>query len=154
MTEYAEDHPGLSEQQVPQHAHCPYCRSEPTDDSVVKHQLSAMGYLHDDVRLECSECGERWTLGIPIGEGGYEDMWCQSCDSAYFGTHRVEWMRDAGKIVFRLHLKCPNCYHFKRVMRDPDDQHIALVGKPTLTGAQDGQTLPDGYEDGTLNTDD
>lgn len=148
------EHEDLEEQSVPEESNCPDCGASPTDESVVNHRLAAVGYLHDDVKLECSECDGDWLLGIPIGEGGHDDLWCPSCDDSYSFVHRVEHLTNTGTERYRLHLKCPNCFTFRKVFREPDENGLALVGYPVLTGTQDSQTKRDGYKDGTLNVDD
>lgn len=133
----------MSKQAIPDDSNCPYCGSEPTEESVVERNLSDLGYRHEDIALECQDCGEAWWHGIPIGE--YEegnDLLCASCEQHRMLVHRVQ---DRGR-QFRLHLKCPNCYHFDKVDRTPDDEQIALVGYPAITGDADGAE-PFGYEE-------
>jgi len=153
MTRNYREHEELEEQTVPEESHCPECGASPTEDSVVQHRLAAVGYLHDDVKLQCSECEASWLLGIPIGEGGYDDLWCPSCDDSYAFVHRVEHLADRDTEKYRLHLKCPNCFTFRKVTREPDENGLALVGYPCLTGKSDSRTKNDGYADGTLNRD-
>lgn len=148
----AHDHDGLEVQPIPEKTRCPNCRAKPTEESIIRRRLSANGYLHDDVRFECRECEERWLLGIPIGEGGYDDLYCESCRETYADVHRFQpWDGDEGD--YRIHLKCGGCDNFWFVFRDTDENGLVLVGYPHLTGEQDGETLNDGYPDGTLNTD-
>lgn len=60
-------------------------------------------------------------------------------------VHRVELPLRSAKVYskyrdnpeFKLHLKCPNCYHFKKVTRHADDSGIALIGDPRTTGSLD-----------------
>lgn len=149
-----DDHRLLEKQPRPEESHCPRCGAEPTDESVVGHRLSATGYTHDDIKLRCSECEASWKLGIPIGEGGFDDLWCESCDKTYKLVHRTRhWFDGDGRMKVRLHLKCPICYYFDKVDRQPDDENITLVGYPPITGHQDSDVTPDGYQDGELNTD-
>jgi rubredoxin len=164
-----EEAPSLSEQRIPSNTTCPYCGAEPTGDSKVKHQLSAVGYLHDDIHLECSECDEKWACGVPIGQvdDGYnEDLYCDSCTDRYMQIHRLQvdfkgmaerlrqieeesgvasinhMERDelAEKInpLLTIHLKCPNCYYFKKISRTFDDRGVALMGFPEITGSREG----------------
>lgn len=145
----------LVEQPLPSETRCPRCGEPPTEESVRQHKLSANGYLHDDVRLDCQECGGSWLLGIPIGEGGFDDLWCEACDDAYAFVHRFEpWEDDDGEECRRMHMKCPNCVTFWYNLRYPDENDLTLVGYPSITGTQDARVSPDGYPDGTLNTND
>lgn len=134
----------LDEQPIPSDAACPKCGGEPMSEEVL-HRLSNLGYLHDDIGLKCSErdCGHEWTAGVPIGEFDRDDMaadlWCDSCDKEWMLVHRVEFAPSGlpGNPPTALHLKCPNpdCYNWDRVGREADDEHIALVGYPQITGA-------------------
>lgn len=133
----------LDEQSVPSDSMCPYCGGEPTDESARRHDLSAIGYLHDDVHLQCEDCDSEWAVGIPIGEIDDEyaaDLFCDSCESRYMRVHRVapRWRRDdeSDRKVL-LHLKCPNCYYFDKVVRDCGPQGISLVGYPDITGSRE-----------------
>lgn len=116
-------------------------------DGQVAHNLSAIGYTHDDQNLICEDCGHTWTCGVPIGEFDREDMaadlWCDSCDDEWAFVHRVQ-LTSGG--TFTLHLKCPNCKTFEKVERNPDDSGVALVGYPQITGSTDDASAY-GYED-------
>lgn len=135
----------LEEQPVPDESRCPKCGGEPLADEVV-HNLSAIGYQHDDIQQVCEDCGHQWANGRPIGEFDRPelaaDLWCDSCDDGWMLVHRVA--RKSTHTV--LHLKCPECYHFDRARRTPDDSGVALVGYPQITGATDG-CQPYGYQD-------
>lgn len=135
----------LSEQPLPEDSNCPACGSSPTDESIVEHRLAATGYLHDDIRLECSECGERWTCGVPIGEEPEfgDDLWCDSCDNSIMLVHRVRFLSHGERV--ELQLKCPreSCRYYDEVEREADDG-VALVGYPQLIGSMDGAE-PFGY---------
>lgn len=120
---------------------CPECDGELTEESIVKHELSKQGYVHDDVELECKECDHTFALGMPIGvfsEG--EDLRCDACNDYWMMVHRVqpftgnkEETVTEGKVV--LHLKCPNCFYFKKIERMQGEQGVALTGYPVITGA-------------------
>lgn len=133
--------------ELPVDSSCPVCGHEATDDSIVEHRLSANGYMHDDIRLECTneDCDNRWTLGVPLGDfDGGTDLWCKSCDETRYLIHRVRLVSDE---MIELHLKCPHCNHFpipppRRELHDD----IALVGYPIITGSTDGAE-PYGYGD-------
>lgn len=142
----------LTEQAVPDvPVFCPECGGQPAqdlDELRVQHNLSAMGYLHDDQMLECGDCENAWTHGVPIGTYGADDLECDSCrhdpnldEPQYYRVHRVVPSRQAtpgsaGRIT--LHLKCPRCYLFKKVERQMDNRGVALVGFPEITGSMDG----------------
>lgn len=143
----------LSPADVPSESSCPTCGADPTDESVLEHRLSDMGYTHDDVRLECAnpDCeNDGWTLGVPIGEfDGGSDLWCASCDETQYLVHRIHVVTgEEGEDKLRVHLKCPNCYHFPLPPpeRELDDMGVSLIGYPQITGATEG-ARPDGYVD-------
>lgn len=133
----------LSEQPLPEQATCPRCGARATEESVVRHRLSSLGYAHDDQHLECVECGEGWVLGVPIGEdtSGYGDDLRCSCGE-WVHVHRVRVKESA--VV--LDTKCRRCKNWKQVGRETDADGLALVGYPFLTGDRSGAT-PYGYPD-------
>lgn len=136
----------LTEQPIPSETNCPNCGSSPTHESIVAHRLEATGYQHDDIRLECGDCGSRWTCGVPIGkelEYG-DDLWCDACDDSVMFVHRVR-IRSGGDEV-SVHMKCPNCYYFDTVLRETDDGGVALMGYPDITGSFEGAD-PYGYKE-------
>lgn len=176
----------MEEQPYPEASKCPECGGEPTDESKVHHRLSAVGYLHDDGSLKCSDCGETWSIGRPIGRfDGGDDLWCGSCDEGFMRVHRVQLVEDDHYKKYNLHLKCPNhspfdceacpatifepkrdsdgriycpacgheyepndvpgCVHFKTIQRESDEDGLALVGYPDITGSMDGATDAYGY---------
>lgn len=146
------DEDDLSPAEVPQ-SWCPECGEEATEESVREHDLSAMGYLHDDVKLECSN-GHRWTLGVPIGDPPEaEDMVCDSCGET-MAVHRVIVKRANlqalidrnGPARVGLHLKCPACNYFTTTQRRSDARGTVLIGNPETTGQVDGAET-EGYPD-------
>lgn len=136
----------IIEQPIPDTTRCPECGGEPLSD-LVTHNLSALGYAHDDQQHVCEDCGHEWTNGVPVGEFDRPDMaddlYCSSCDDEWMFVHRVA--PKSANVV--LHLKCPNCYHFDRVRRSKDTKNggVALVGYPQITGETAGCD-PYGYE--------
>jgi len=80
----------LEEQPLPPTV-CPKCGAQATDDCIVKHRMSNLGYLHDDMEMECSVCGNRWTCGVPIGTGGFDDLKC-TCQSNV--ENKAAWFRE------------------------------------------------------------
>lgn len=136
----------LDEQPIPEASTCPECGSDPLPDRVA-HNLSAIGYTHDDIKNVC-ENGHTWTNGVPIGEFDRpemaEDLWCDSCDEQHMLVHRVA---PKSKNVV-LHLKCPNCRYFTRIKRSKDMRNgqVALVGYPQICGSTEGCDSY-GYED-------
>lgn len=143
----------LEERPAPSETRCPECGAPPTEESTRDKNLSDLGYLHQDVRLRCSgdDCDERWVAGMPIGEFDRDDLAddlrCDACDSDRpMLVHRVR-MRGVGGHDIGLDLKCPNpeCYRFEQVGRDLDDESVALVGYPSITGQTEGAD-PYGWE--------
>lgn len=148
-----------TEQPIPPSARCPECGGEPSRAS---HNLSALGYIHDDRQCVCSECGERWTLGIPVGRASqymWRDLTCNSCSyveptslvrrikhsihrrldtdceclSPTFGrVHRIT--QNSDKNVVGLTLKCPECYYVWSVSRVQGETGQAIAGWPMTTG--------------------
>lgn len=145
----------LSHQEIPAKTRCPKCSAPPTSESVNKRHLSEMGYLHEDIFLECSsgDCDEEWICGIPIGEFDRDalanDLRCGSCGEWQL-VHRVRTMTNQ----IELHLKCPDpeCFTFERATRDIDDHRVALVGYPQITGNTEGCD-PYGYPETDADTD-
>lgn len=135
--------PDLEEQPVPERSRCPDCGGEPREDDVL-HRLSSLGYMHDDIGLVCSECGNQWTCGVPIGD--FEraeiagEMRCDSCENSTMLVHRVDTRGLNAPGDIDLHLKCPapDCNYFTIVGRDTDDDGRALVGYDLITGSVDG----------------
>lgn len=133
----------MEEKPIPSESRCPNCRSKPTNESVTEHRLSTLGYKHDDVFLMCSDCQTQWTHGVPIGEGGENDLQCDSCLHEYMRVHRVR-VNERDLESIDLHLKCPKCVFFKIVPRDLDEYGVSLVGYPDITGEQ-SDAEPYGY---------
>lgn len=132
---------------VPDDATCPYCGGDAEAVDPVAHRLSAIGYTHDDVEMECADCESTWPLGIPIGEfegEEAEDLFCSSCEKRFMRVHRVvpRW-RSEDKVM--LHLKCPNCYYFDKQQRVAGDGGKVLVGYPDITGSVANAAEPEGY---------
>lgn len=139
----------LAEQSAPG-AECPACGGDPEPDPL--HNLSAVGYLHDDIHYECADCGNDWTHGVPIGEHDSEmaeELFCEACRERYAIPHRFEWSTDGkGVKAVRLHLKCPNCFHFWVWTRPVgEDQITLLVGHPAVTGSVEDATDAYAYQD-------
>lgn len=89
---------------------CPKCGGAPTDDSALRHDLSDLGYLHDDQSYKCSDCGHSYTHGVPVGECELDahDLWCDVCDLGFMRVHRVAPMNSH----VTLHLKCHHHHEF------------------------------------------
>ena len=129
------DIPRLKEQKFPSETRCPYCGSPPSEDSGVLHKLSHLGYLHDDIEMDCSNeaCGHRWQCGVPIGsdDSAEEELFCSSCSSRFGLVHRISLHGD----MFHIQLKCPNkeCHYVWYIDRKIYDG-MTLVGYPVITG--------------------
>lgn len=108
---------------VPEAAACPKCQAEPTHQSVVRAQLSLVGYEHEDIRLECSECDFRWTCGIPLGDDGGDTWVCDACGGDLI-PHFVYADVDLERV--RCKPKCQDCYWVP-------DQPIHLEAKTAST---------------------
>ena len=131
----------LAEQAPREDARCPACGGEPMPDATT-HRLSALGYAHDDQGFVCADCGHEWTSGVPIGEFDRPDLAadleCDSCGDRML-VHRVRMRGSAGSDI-TLDLKCQNsqCHYFEQVGRDLDENGVALVGHPEITGQTEG----------------
>ncbi len=141
----------LVEQQPSERSKCPECGGDPCE---IGHTLSDLGYLHDDQRMMCEDCGNQWTCGVPIGETSLderaEELFCDSCDDAFMLVHRAVRTRH-GNITF--HLKCPNCYYFEQLTRVPDEKGRVLLGYPQITGETEGCPVY-GYDESEHSGDD
>lgn len=142
----------LEEQPAPE-ATCPECGGEPEYDPI--HNLSAVGYTHDDVQYTCEDCENTWVHGVPIGDHDTElaeNLFCDACEQRYAYVHRVEFADDEhGVRALRLHLKCPNCYHFWKWERDVESgQRTVLIGHPATTGSIEDADHSTTYHDDEL----
>lgn len=143
----------LEKQDLPLDPDCPYCGGEPKYDP--NHQLWAVGYKHDDVSFECGDCEKTWVHGVPIGEqtsAMADELHCDVCEDRYAMVHRIEFADDEhGVRALRLHLKCPNCYHFWVWERDVESgQRTVLVGHPATTGSVEGVENANTYQEDEL----
>lgn len=132
--------PEMEHQAVPSATMCPYCGGKPTDASARDHQLSAVGYLHDDIQLTCRDCDSEWACGMPIGELDHpmaEDLYCDSCTDRFMRVHRVapDWGCPENRQRVLIHAKCPNCFYFDKFVRECGPRGIALMGYPDITGS-------------------
>jgi len=146
---------------APENARCPECGTpapdEQVDRAVVHDRLENNGYLHGDFNFTCPECDYSYVHGVPVGdfEGG-TDLWCGGCET-YVMVHRVVAIGpcqttdgetfDAPGDGVLLHTKCPGCYRFEKIKREPDRNGVALVGYPSITGEVNDETRPYGWED-------
>ncbi|MFD1515661.1 hypothetical protein [Halomarina rubra] len=131
----------LADQPVPSDTRCPECGGEPAHDTV-KHRLQALGYLHDDLRLTCSDCGERWTCGVPIGEFDKPEL-AADFECPCGETRLVHWIDATGRNArgdIALGVKCPNedCRHFEWIGRETDANNVAMTGYEHLGGQTAG----------------
>lgn len=130
----------LEEQPKRLDSKCPECGGEPLADEVV-HRLDDLGYMHDDQKHVCEDCGHNWQCGVPIGDFDKpelaKDLHCDSCGKADMLVHRVVTGTTSIQADLTIHLKCPNpdCHHFDRIGRDTDKDGRALMGYPQITGA-------------------
>lgn len=125
----------LDKQPVPSETTCPFCGGEPERE--VEHQLKDLGYKHDDQQRSCSECGNEWQHGVPIGEQWderAEELFCNSCEDRFMLAHYVNPV--PGKDVGVL-LKCPSCYLTTDIIRERDESGGFLLGYPQTTGEQE-----------------
>lgn len=143
------DHPDLEPQPIPKKAQCPECGGAVAEDKV-EQNLRAMGYLHSDMRLTCSECDHQWTAGVPIGAFDRpemaDEMQCDSCGSLML----VHWIDSghsfhvAGDLVLGLKCPDPDCRAFKTTGRDADEDGRVLTGYAQTAGQTEGAE-PFGY---------
>lgn len=132
------------QKQSTENARCPECGGEPEHDP--RHNLRALGYLHDDVDHICRDCGNEWTCGVPIGDPPEKlasDLRCDACvhrDVDVYGRiNWVRWQDDAGR--FAIAAKCPECYYVWTLTRDATNGG-ALLGDPTIEGNMDDADEP------------
>jgi len=86
---------------------CPECQSPPTAESLAESNLTDLGYLHDDKRLECSACDNSWQIGIPRGEVASEAWVCDACNGNFM-PHFVYVYTEKNEV--RVRPKCQSCY--------------------------------------------
>ena len=129
----------VDEQPVPD-VSCPKCGAD-APDYAVKHTLHALGYLADDITMECAECEHSWLHGVPIGQGG-KDMTCPACELAEMRVHQIN---ETGR-GWRLHFKCPACFYWHPERRAAGRDGYVLVGDAALTGSQEAGITPKGHE--------
>lgn len=112
---------------------CPECGGEPTAESLARGQLSDLGYLHEDKRLEC-ENGHEWTVGIPNGSPD-DDTWvCEACGGD-LEPHFVYVFEDEA----RIKPKCRGCYWVPDdpIVLDASDNGTSrrvFIGHHSVTG--------------------
>lgn len=115
---------------------CPECDEHATAESQARGQLSDLGYLHEDVRLECPN-GHEWTVGLPRGSDDDATWECPACGGD-FVPHFVYVFEDEA----RIKPKCQDCYYV------PDDPIVLdvsnngtsrrlFIGHHSVTGDRD-----------------
>lgn len=125
--------------------HCPYCGAKATDESIRKKELSALGYRHEDVRYDCSECDKTWVHGIPKGEYDNEKWECDACEDGHYIPHFLFIHAGEKKITTRP--KCNNCYHVPKERIELDSKFNGenirgFVGHIETTGDRDVDSEP------------
>lgn len=125
--------------------HCPYCGAEATEDSIRKRELSELGYCHEDVRYDCSECGETWVHGVPRGEYEDETWECDACDNGVYIPHFL--FINASDNTIRTRPKCNECYHVPRerieiLSKFNGDNIRGFVGHTETTGDDEVDSDP------------
>lgn len=120
-------------------SNCPECGESPTDESVVRQNLSDMGYLHEDTRLECAGCGTRWVVGVPQGEAETNKWVCESCGGDLM-PHFL--FVNLGEQVIETRPKCRDCFHVPegRVSLEAKFQGEnvrGFVGHHSVTGSRE-----------------
>lgn len=150
-----EGYDGPDPREVAVHVTCPECDGEPqyqpNEALTVQERLQASGYLHNDIKLKCTECGSTWTHGVPRGQTEwFEDLDCAACGWEYVLIHRVRInhvAEDGRSAEVLLNYKCPKCYYFNSVHRRTDSSLCALVGYPQITGLIETEDVtPYGWE--------
>lgn len=120
---------------------CPECNGEPVD--TVSINLSMLGYKARDNTYTCSDCGNSWACGHPVGEydGPHSrDPVCNCCGSTGYLYQLHE-----GVEGLALRFKCPDCYYVWVREREFVDGAIT-VGYGEVMGTTK-ETKPWGYED-------
>lgn len=131
----------MKEQELPAGAACPNCGNTATDESIVEHRLQSLGYKHDDIHLQCSNCQKKWVAGVPIGTPDSTDLRCDACwksdDHEVYG--RVNWIREEDeKKQFSITVKCPRCLFVWSVTRDVTNGG-AMMHDPVVAGDDDAE---------------
>lgn len=115
---------------------CPECGEPPTDASIVEQRLSSVGYLHEDTRLQCSNCDSSWVVGKPRGEPETGIWVCDSCGGDYI-PHFLNLALQEGELQVRP--KCRDCYYVpdERIrldLKQNGDNLRAFIGHHAVTG--------------------
>lgn len=120
----------------PENPECPYCGAGATDESIRNKRLESIGYLHTDVRYDCSECDGSWVHGVPRGDHDSDKWVCDSCGGDYM-PHFL--FVDPGDKVIETRPKCQECSHAPESYIEIDskfqgDNIRGFVSHHTVTG--------------------
>lgn len=96
--------------------------------------LSALGYLHEDVWVDCPECGKSHVFGIPENGDVTEPPECPVC-----GGRRYPYKcnRDGDPGLRNVHWKCEDCYYFETKEPTRRDGSVTYFGVHHLEGSWD-----------------
>lgn len=125
--------------------HCPFCGAKATEESIRDKNLSELGYKHEDVRYDCSECEETWVHGIPKGEYENETWDCDACEDGTYIPHFL-FVNLSDKTI-KTRPKCDNCFHVPRehieMLSKFNGENIrGFVGHISTTGDRDVESEP------------
>lgn len=135
---------------------CVNCGADLPTETQISANLVALGYLHEDVHVDCGECGESHTFGIPRERETTEPPHCNCCGGreypykvdAYTMRDRMDsWgskgytynVKDIEEILKRIeiHWKCEDCWHFRKGTLDHLVNDVWLLGVDHLVGRRD-----------------
>lgn len=126
-------------QSIPEESCCPECGEPPSEDSIMRQNLSSLGYMHEDKFMECSACDNQWTIGIPHGQTD-DDRWvCDACGGDFM-PHFVYVYPERGETHVRP--KCQDCYWVPDVPITldsvvEDDRISVFLSHHAVTGDQE-----------------
>lgn len=89
---------------------CVRCGAQLPMESAVVGDLGYLGYLHNDVSVDCEECGQEHTFGVPVDSPVDQPPKCPVCGGRWF-PYKVDGHR--GWPDIDVHWKCEECWYFE-----------------------------------------
>jgi len=96
--------------------------------------LSDLGYLHEDVHVDCPECGHSHAFGVPVNRPTEEPPQCPCCQGRVY-PYKVN--RNGSPGLRNVHWKCEDCFYFQTMGPTHRDGSISYLGVEHLRGEFD-----------------
>lgn len=97
-------------------------------------RLTRLGYLHEDVHVECPSCGLRHTFGVPVEPRRDDPPKCPVCGGRFY-PYKLEG-ETFGKDV-SVYWKCEACYFHQERFLEHLVRTTYLLGVDHLVGRTD-----------------